>query len=101
MALTDQFRFYVRGVAGRSAISALGAIGHPSTIPLFDAQTMSGYPAHRRAAYQGLARSGGAAAVAPRIEAAMVSEKDTRVLNAMALHLHRRVAMASTVCWTV
>ena len=76
MALTDQFRFYVRGVAGRSAISALAAIGHPSTIPLFDAQTTSGYPAHRRAAYEGLARSGGAAAAAPRIEAAMVSEKE-------------------------
>jgi HEAT repeat protein len=35
VALTDQFTFYVRGVAGRSAISALAAIGHPSTIPLF------------------------------------------------------------------
>ena len=86
-ALTDQFTFYVRGVAGRSAISALAAIGHPSTIPLFEAQTTSGYPAHRRAAYEGLARSGGAAAAAPRIEAAMVSEKDTRVLIAMAFAL--------------
>jgi HEAT repeat protein len=87
VALTDQFTFYVRGVAGRSAISALAAIGHPSTIPLFEAQTTSGYPAHRRAAYEGLARSGGAAAAAPRIEAAMVSEKDTRVLIAMAFAL--------------
>jgi HEAT repeat protein len=87
VALTDQFTFYVRGVAGRSAISALAAIGHPSTIPLFEAQTASGYPAHRKAAYEGLARSGGAAAAAPRIEAAMVSEKDTRVLNAMAFAL--------------
>jgi len=87
VALTDQFTFYVRGVAGRSAISALAAIGHPSTIPLFDAQTTSGYPAHRRAAYEGLARSGGAAAAAPRIEAGMTSEKDTRVLIAMAFAL--------------
>jgi HEAT repeat protein len=87
VALTDQFTFYVRGVAGRSAISALAAIGHPSTIPLFEAQTMSGYPAHRRAAYEGLARSGGAAAAAPRIEAAMGSEKDARVLIAMAFAL--------------
>ena len=87
VALTDQFTFYVRGVAGRSAISALAAIGHPSTIPLFDAQTTSGYPAHRRAAYEGLARSGGAAAAAPRIEAGMASEKDTRVLIAMAFAL--------------
>jgi HEAT repeat protein len=87
VALTDQFAFYVRGVVGRAAISALAAIGHPSTIPLFEAQTTSGYPAHRRAAFEGLARSGGATAAAPRIEAAMVSEKDTRVLVAMAFAL--------------
>ncbi len=87
MALTDQFSYYVRGAAGRSALSALGAIGHSSSIPLFEAQTTSGYPAHRRAAYEGLARSGRAGAVAPRIEAAMVSEKDTRVLLAMAFAL--------------
>ncbi|HEY7173989.1 MAG TPA: HEAT repeat domain-containing protein, partial [Micromonosporaceae bacterium] len=87
VALTDQFTFYVRGVAGRSAISALAAIGHPSKIPLFEAQATSGYPAHRRAAFEGLARSGGAGAAAPRIEAAMASEKDARVLIAMAFAL--------------
>ena len=87
VALTEQFTFYVRGVAGRSAISALAAIGHPSTIPLFEAQTTSGYPAHRWAAYEGLARSRGATAAAPRIEAAMASEKDERVLVAMAFAL--------------
>ena len=87
LALTDQFTFYVRGVAGRSAIGALAAIGHRSTIPLFEAQTASGYPAHRRAAYEGLARSGAAIAAAPRIEAAMGSEKDTRVRVAMAFAL--------------
>jgi HEAT repeat protein len=87
VALTDQFRFYVRGAVGRSAISALASIGHPSTISLFEEQTTSGYPAHRKAAYEGLARSGGAAAAATRIESAMASEKDTRVLMAMAFAL--------------
>jgi len=87
VALADQFRFYVRGAAGRAAISALGAIGHSSSMPLFEAQTTSGYPAHRRAAYEGLARSGGAGAAAPRVEAAMASEKDSRVLIAMAFVL--------------
>jgi HEAT repeat protein len=87
VALTDQFTFYVRGSAGRAALSALGAIGQESSIPLFEAQTTSGYPAHRRAAYEGLARSGRAAAAAPRIEAAMASEKDPRVLLAMAFAL--------------
>ncbi len=86
-ALTDQFRFYVRGIAGRSALTALGAIGHSSSIPLFEAQITSGYPAHRRAAYEGLARSGRAAAMVARIEALMASEKDTRVLTAMAFAL--------------
>ena len=84
VALADQFSFYVRGIAGRSALTALGAIGHPSSIPLFEAQTTSHYPAHRRAAYEGLARSGRAVAVMPRIQAAMVSEKDPRVVTAMA-----------------
>jgi HEAT repeat protein len=87
MALTDQFSFYVRGVAGRSALTALAAIGHASSIPLFEAQTTSGYPAHRRAAYEGLAHSGRAGAIAPRIETAMASEKDARVRTAMAFAL--------------
>jgi HEAT repeat protein len=87
VALTEQFRFYVRGSAGRAAISALGAIGHESSIPLFEAQTASGYPAHRRAAYEGLAHAGRAAVAAPRIDAAMASEKDPRVLLAMAFAL--------------
>jgi len=87
VALTDQFTFYVRGSAGRAALSALGAVGQESSIPLFEAQTTSGYPAHRKAAYEGLARSGRAAAAAPRIEAAMASEKDPRVLLAMAFAL--------------
>jgi HEAT repeat protein len=87
VSLTDQFKYYVRGSAGRSAISALAEIGHPSTIPMFETQTSSGNSVHRRAAYEGLARSGGAAAAAPRIEAAMVSEKDSRVIIAMAFAL--------------
>ena len=47
VALTDQFTFYVRGVAGRSAISALAAIGHPSsdsTVRSADHVRVSGPP---------------------------------------------------------
>jgi len=77
----------VRGAAGRSAIGALAAIGHPTSIPLFEAQTRSAYPAHRKSAYEGLARSGRAGTAAPRIEAAMAVEKDKRVLTAMAFAL--------------
>jgi len=86
-ALTDQFEFYVRGVAGRAAIGALGAIGDSSSNTLFMMQSTSGYPAHRKAAYEGLARTGQARVAFPRIEEAMASEKDTRVLTAMGFAL--------------
>jgi HEAT repeat protein len=86
-ALTDQFEFYVRGVAGRSALDALARIGDPSSAPLFEAQTGSGYPAHRRSAYEGLARTGTAKITAPRIEAAVAADGDERVRLAMAFAL--------------
>jgi len=86
-ALTDQFRYYERGVAGRSAMSALAAIAHRSTVPLFEEQTASRNAAHRQAAYEGLARSGVGANAATRIEAALSSEKDARVRLAMAFAL--------------
>src|SRR5262245_8988778 len=86
-ALTDQFRYYVRGIAGRSAISALAAIAHRSTLALFEEESVSKNPAHRQAAYEGLARLRITAAAVPRIEAAMTSEKDARVRLAMAFAL--------------
>jgi len=86
-ALHDQFSFYVRGVVGRAAIDALGRIAEAASVPLFEAQTGSGYPAHRRAAYEGLARSGAAKLAADRIKSAMASERDARVRLAMAYAL--------------
>jgi HEAT repeat protein len=88
-ALTDQFEFYRRGVAGRAAIDALGRIASPSSRALFELQTDSGYPAHRQAAYEGLARIGGLEPVAPRIEATMSLEGDERVRTAMLYALTR------------
>lgn len=82
-ALTEQFEFYVRGSAGRAALRALGAIGDRSSIALFQAQTASGYPAHRVAAYEGLVRTGETRTSFTRIQAALVSEKDHRVTAAM------------------
>jgi HEAT repeat protein len=86
-ALTDQFEFYVRGVAGRAAIDALGRIGDDASVPLFESQTGSGYPAHRRAAYEGLARTRAAKVTANRISGALASEDDRRVRLAMAYAL--------------
>ena len=86
-ALTDQFNFYVKGIAGRAALDALARIGDPSSAPLFEGQTDSGYPAHRRSAYEGLARTGTAKVTAPRIEGALASERDKRVRLAMSFAL--------------
>ena len=86
-ALTDQFEFYVRGIAGRAALDTLARIGDPASAPLFEAQTASGYPAHRQSAYEGLARTGTAKITASRIEAALSSERDERVRLAMAFAL--------------
>lgn len=86
-ALTDQFEFYVRGAAGRAALDALARIASPASRPLFEAQTDSRYPAHRRSAYEGLARLGQLGAAVPRVEAAMAQEKDGRVATAMAFAL--------------
>jgi HEAT repeat protein len=83
-ALADQFEFYVRGVAGRAAIDALARIADDASVPLFESQSGSGYPAHRRAAYEGLARTRAAKVSASRIDAARASEGDRRVRLAMA-----------------
>ncbi len=86
-ALTDQFEFYVRGVAGRAAIDALARIADKQSRALFEAQTDSGYPAHRRSAYEGLGRIGDLGQAVPRIETALMNEKDKRVQAAMAFAL--------------
>jgi HEAT repeat protein len=86
-ALTDQFEFYVRGVAGRAAIDALARIADKQSRALFEAQSDSGYPAHRRSAYEGLGRIGDLGQAVPRIETALMNEKDKRVQAAMAFAL--------------
>jgi HEAT repeat protein len=86
-ALTDQFEFYRRGAAGRAAIDALARIASRQSRPLLELQTDSGYPAHRQAAYEGLARIGGLEPVAARIEATMANEEDERVRTAMVFAL--------------
>jgi HEAT repeat protein len=88
-ALTDQFEFYVRGVAGRAAIDALARIADDASVPLFESQSGSGYPAHRRAAYEGLARTRAAKVSASRIDGARGSEDDRRVRLAMAYAVRR------------
>jgi HEAT repeat protein len=89
IALNEQFSFdlYNRGSAGRAAIDALARIAHPSSRAFFEAETASGNAAHRRSAYEGLARLGGLNDAAPAIAAALPGEKDREVAAAMAFAL--------------
>jgi len=73
------------GSAGRAAIGR-SARSSPSERPLFEAQDHAGYPAHRKAAYDGLARSGSAGAVEERSSRDGFPEKE-RLLIAMAFAL--------------
>ena len=57
-ALTEQFHFYAKGEGAASALDALARIADPSSVPLFKSQLSSKDPFLRRAAADGLGRTG-------------------------------------------
>ena len=57
-ALTEQFKYYGKGEGAWSALDALARIGHASSVPLFKARLADKDPFLRRAAAEGLARTG-------------------------------------------
>jgi HEAT repeat protein len=57
-ALSEQLTYYGRGEGAWSALHALAAIGHDSSVPLFAARLADRDPNLRRAAAEGLGRSG-------------------------------------------
>jgi HEAT repeat protein len=57
-ALAEQLTYYGRGEGAWSALHALAAIGHESSVPLFTARLADRDPYLRRAAAEGLGRSG-------------------------------------------
>jgi HEAT repeat protein len=57
-ALTEQFDYYGKGEGAWSALEALGRIGHASSVPLFKARLADRDHFLRRAAAEGLGRSG-------------------------------------------
>lgn len=61
-ALTDQFNYYGKGEGAWSALEALARIAHPSSVELFKAQIEAKDPYLRRAAAEGLGRTGYASA---------------------------------------
>jgi HEAT repeat protein len=85
-ALTEQFEFYTRGIAGRQALDALARIGDPRSVPLFETHRGSDHPERRMAAYEGLARSGAAKTTAG-LEAELAPERDEQVRLALAFAL--------------
>ena len=88
VALHDQLAYYYGGTAGRTALEALARIAHRSTAELFARERFSKSEAHRRFAYEGIARLGGiAAADAVALEQVLAGERDEAVAAAMAFAL--------------
>ena len=57
-ALTEQFTFYDKGDGAAAALDALARIADPSSVPLFNARLSDKDPDRRRAAAEGLGRTG-------------------------------------------
>ena len=87
-ALQQQLDYYRGATAGRAALEALARIAHRSTTNLFAQERLSKSDAHRRYAYEGIARLGGIpAADAVATEQLLIEERDKAVLTAMAFAL--------------
>jgi HEAT repeat protein len=88
VALQDQLEYYYGATAGRTALEALARIAHRSTAELFARERFSKSEAHRRSAYEGIARLGGVPATdAVAVEQLLVEERDEAVTAAMAFAL--------------
>jgi HEAT repeat protein len=57
-ALTEQLKYYNKGEGAWSALDGLARIAHPSSIPVFTSRLADRDPQLRRAAAEGLGRSG-------------------------------------------
>jgi HEAT repeat protein len=62
-ALTEQFAFYKKGEGASSALDALAHIAAPSSIPLFKERMQDKDPNIRRAAIEGIGRTGDTSSV--------------------------------------
>ena len=88
VALQGQLEYYRGGIAGRTALEALARIAHTSSAGLFATEKFSKSEAHRRYAYEGIARIGGIpAADAVAMEQLLTAERDESVVAAMAFAL--------------
>lgn len=85
--LTEQVTYHGKGPGAVAALDALARIGHPSSIPEFEARLRDPDPLIRRAAAEGLGRAGGRAAAETLRDGAIMDESKTvRVAMAFALN---------------
>lgn len=88
-SLGDQLTYYERGEGAWSALHALARIAHPSSIPIFKARLGDRDPAIRRAAIEGLGRTGDRSEETALQQAAGSDpEGGVRAAAAFALQLH-------------
>jgi HEAT repeat protein len=88
VALQQQLDYYRGGTAGRMAFEALARIAHRSSANLFAEERFSKREAHRRYAYEGIARLGGIPeADAVALERLLTEEREETVAAAMVFAL--------------
>ena len=87
-ALQGQVDYYRGATAARTALEAIARIAHRSTWEMFSVERFSKDDAHRRYAYEGIARLGGIPATdAIAVEQLLAEERDEAVAAAMAFSL--------------
>jgi HEAT repeat protein len=87
-ALTEQFNFYGKGEGAWSALDALARIADPSSVPLFKARLADKDPFLRRAAADGLARTGDKSEISA-LQIGTGSDSSPMVRTAMAFALQK------------
>ncbi len=87
-ALTDQLAFYGRGEGAWAALDALARIGHASSVPVFETRLTDKDAYLRRAAAEGLGRSGDTSEIAV-LEDGAGTDTSEMVRAAMAFALQK------------
>ena len=87
-ALTEQFNFYGKGEGAWSALEGLARIGHAASVPLFKARLGDRDAFLRRAAAEGLGRTGDASELAT-LEIGAGNDSSEMVRAAMAFALQK------------
>ncbi len=87
-ALTDHFNYRPKGQGGWAALDALARIAHPSSVPLFREKLKDKDPFFRRAAAEGLGRTGDKESI-EALQSGIGGDESEMVRAAMAFALSR------------